>query len=600
MPLAAIAWVKPATVARASSTRAALSRAAFSRSSRPMRPRSRDRVTAASGASSARIARARSSQPGSSGEKIAATAIDRMPLARIRRAACRMPASSNGTIGRPSKSCPPSSMNTSPRTEPARSSGQSQNGGSEALAGSPMRTAATRARSRRWTTALTKWVVPITTPSIVPRATSGWRASFASAVTMPAVTSAVVGVLIACTTRPSSSSTASVLVPPTSMPIRRIAPSLPLPRMRGRGREGVEDRTEVEVIAEGARPDMLEPLLCQKDRRGRERHDRHAPAIADRLGAEGLARDGVENADQIGRHRERHFIAPRHYPLVLERDLEPRAAILVEPVDRRSAAQKPLGRAAGDIDDLAPEKHLTLCFVEDCGDRIGVMALSGAHSVANADRLRHREVDAPRLHLVPGARRFTGRGDRAHLDTDLAADPLHPLPARDLGHDRLDAARVVEHAGIRAQIAHRYTRHLRLGVGAAHRVGVDYREAEMGRRHQWLDAVAATDLERHDRAEFLAQQRLLDPDGAGDIAAVGEALLADQRRPHIRNHSDPIRVGEVERRHQLDTVPLGIKPEHAQEPEIGTPATAGAENPGADRQRLDIVECQFSHQAPIS
>src|SRR6516162_4722067 len=268
-------------------------------------------------------------------------------------------------------------MNTSPRTEWARSSGQSQNGGNEALAGNPMRTAATRARSRRWTTALTKWVVPITTPSIAPRATSGWPASSARAVTMPAVTSAVVGVLIACTTRPSSSSTASVLVPPTSMPIRRIAPTLPLPRMRGREWEGVEDRTEVEVIAEGARPDMLEPLLCQKDRRGRERHDRHAPAIADRLGAKGLARDGVEHADQIGRHRQRHSIAPRHHPLVLERDLQLRAAILVEPVDRRAATQIALCRAAGDIDDLAAEKQLTLSFVEDRSDRVLVMALCG-------------------------------------------------------------------------------------------------------------------------------------------------------------------------------------------------------------------------------
>jgi hypothetical protein len=182
----------------------------------------------------------------------------------------------------------------------------------------------------------------------------------------------------------------------------------------------------------------------------------------------------------------------------------------------------------------------------------------------------------------------------------LQVDPLHPLPARHLGHDRLDAARVIEHAGIRAQVTDRDTRHLRFGVGAAHRIGIDHRETEMGRRHQWLDAIAATDFERHDRAKFLTEQALLDLDGAGDVAAVGEALLADQRRPHIRDHRDPIGVGDVKRRHQRDTVPLGIKPAHVQEPEIGTPATAGAENPGPDRQRLDIVECQFSHQAPIS
>src|SRR6516165_10634761 len=316
-----------------------------------------------------------------------------------------------------------------------------------------MRTAATRERSRRWTTALTKCVVPITTPSIAPRATAGWPASSASAVTMPAVTSAVVGVLTACTTRPSSSSTASVLVPPTSIPIRRIAPTLPLPRMREW--EGVEDRAEVEVVAEGTRPDMLEPLRRQKDRRGRERYDRDAPAIADRLGTEGLARDGVENADQIRRHRQRHSVAPRHNPLVLKRDLKARAAILVESFDRRAAAQIALGRAAGDIDDLAAEEEQALPLVEDRGDRVFVTALCGAHPTADADRLRHREVNAPLLDFVPGARRFAGRGDRAHFDAYLAADPLHPLPARHFGDHRLDAARVIEHAGIRAQIADR-------------------------------------------------------------------------------------------------------------------------------------------------
>ena len=45
----------------------------------------------------------------------------------------------------------------------ARSFGQSTKGGSEAPDGRPMRIAATRVRSRRCTTALVKWVVPIIT-----------------------------------------------------------------------------------------------------------------------------------------------------------------------------------------------------------------------------------------------------------------------------------------------------------------------------------------------------------------------------------------------------------------------------------------------------
>jgi hypothetical protein len=53
----------------------------------------------------------------------------------------------------------------------------------------------------------------------------------------------------------------------------------------------------------------------------------------------------------------------------------------------------------------------------------------------------------------------------------------------------------------------------------------------VGRRHQRLDAVAAADLERHDRVELRSQQPLLNFDRAGDVAAVGEPLLADKRRP---------------------------------------------------------------------
>ena len=213
--------------------------------------------------------------------------------------------------------------------------------------------------------------------------------------------------------------------------------------------------------------------------------------------------------------------------------------------------------------------------------------------MADADRLRHGEVDAPLLDFAPGARRFAGGRDRAHLDADLAAGPLHPLPIRHLGHHRLDAARVVEHAGIGAQIADRDAGHLRLGIGAAHRVGVDHRQAEMRRRHQGLDGVAAADFERHDGAEFVAEQFLLDLDRAGDVAAVGEALLPDQWRAHVRDHRDPILVGEVERRDQRHPMPLGIKPAHVEEPEIGAAAAAGAEDPGADRKAFDVVEGDF-------
>ena len=47
---------------------------------------------------------------------------------------------------------------------------------------------------------------------------------------------------------------------------------------------------------------------------------------------------------------------------------------------------------------------------------------------------------------------------------------------------------------------------------------------------------------------------------------------------------------EVERRHQLHAVALGIEPAQVEQAEIGAAAAAGAEDPGADRERFDFLE----------
>src|SRR6185503_2695205 len=121
---------------------------------------------------------------------------------------------------------------------------------------------------------------------------------------------------------------------------------------------------------------------------------------------------------------------------------EPAAAVVVEPIDNGSAAQKPLGRPPRDIDDFAAEQLFALRLVEDRGNGIFVAPHRLLDPPADADRLRHGEVDAPFLDLAACTRGFAGRGDRAHLDADLAARPFHPTPTRRLCHDRLDAARV--------------------------------------------------------------------------------------------------------------------------------------------------------------
>src|SRR3981189_3439214 len=168
-------------------------------------------------------------------------------------------------------------MKISPRTPAARSCGQSQNGGREALAGMPIRMAATFIKCRRWTTALTKCVVPITTASTGTRAAGSARNAF-KASRMPDVTSIVVGRLTVKTTLSPSSSTASVLVPPTSIPMRRITLH-----------SSLENGTKIQVVAEGAGPDEFQAARAGQDGGSPQRHHGDALAVADRLGADGMA-----------------------------------------------------------------------------------------------------------------------------------------------------------------------------------------------------------------------------------------------------------------------------------------------------------------------
>src|ERR671935_1866155 len=100
-------------------------------------------------------------------------------------------------------------------------------GGSDRVAGRPSRTAATWARSRRWTTALVNWVVPIITALIWSVATWVCASNWFRAATMPVVMSAELFILTHSTGRLPSISTASVFVPPTSIPTRSMLLSPP-------------------------------------------------------------------------------------------------------------------------------------------------------------------------------------------------------------------------------------------------------------------------------------------------------------------------------------------------------------------------------------
>ena len=99
------------------------------------------------------------------------------------------------------------------------SSGQPIFGGKPRPDGAAIRIAATSASSRRSTTALVNCVVPSMTASTEASIPGRSESMSSSAFRMPVSTSAEVSAFVEATTESPSSRTASVCVPPTSIPI---------------------------------------------------------------------------------------------------------------------------------------------------------------------------------------------------------------------------------------------------------------------------------------------------------------------------------------------------------------------------------------------
>src|SRR5262249_9065452 len=76
---------------------------------------------------------------------------------------------------------------------------------------------------------------------------------------------------------------------------------------------------------------------------------------------------------------------------------------------------------------------------------------------------------------------------------------------------------------------------------------------------------------------------------------VAEALLTHQRRAHVRDDGDQIVVFERGGLHQRHTTPGAIELTDVQVGMVWTAAAAGAKNPRANRERLEIVFADRTH-----
>ncbi len=64
----------------------------------------------------------------------------------------------------------------------------------------------------------------------------------------------------------------------------------------------------------------------------------------------------------------------------------------------------------------------------------------------------------------------------------------------------------------------------------------------------------------------------------------------DERRPHVRDDRHTVVVGEILGIHERDDLAVSVELPEVQQRQVRAAAAAGAEDPGADRDRFDLVE----------
>src|SRR5499426_3914642 len=254
---------------------------------------------------------------------------------------------SRGDMSRPSNSMPPSTIVVPTEMASVRSRGHPNIGRTLRVAGPPILITATRRRFRRSSTALVAWVVPSMTWLIRRGSAPGACSTVSIALVIPPVMSGVHGTLALATTRSAGSMiTASVLVPPTSMPRR----------CSGTGMGELLHGQVIEVVAERPRPGHGDPALGPPDRIACESDHRHPLPVPQYLGGDRVGGLPVQHRDQVG-HRGEHAPAfQRHQVLVLQLQPDQPAYVLPEALDHHAAPDEPTGRVPLDVQHLASDQ----------------------------------------------------------------------------------------------------------------------------------------------------------------------------------------------------------------------------------------------------
>src|SRR5215469_14174505 len=265
---------------------------------------------------------------------------------------------SSGDRSRPSNSIPPSMISAPTDTASARSFGHSNIGRMLCVAGPPSLTTATRRSFLRSSTAFVAWVVPSMTWVIRRGSAPGARNTVSMAAMMPPVMSGVHGTLALAITRSAGSMmTASVLVPPTSMPRRQ----------SGAGTGKFLHGHVTEVVTEGPRPSDRDPRTGPPDRVTGKGDHRDPLPVGDPLGHDRIRRLAVQHRDQVRDGGEHPATFQRHEVLVLQFQPQQPAGIVTEALDHHAAPDEAARGTPFDVRHLAADQPECTDFRDQCG-----------------------------------------------------------------------------------------------------------------------------------------------------------------------------------------------------------------------------------------
>ena len=232
------------------------------------------------------------------------------------------------------------------------------------------------------------------------------------------------------------------------------------------------------------------------------------------------------------------------------------------------------------------------------GDRVVAAAARLVHGAADADRPAGAVEDAVLLDLGAGA------GPRQVAETA----PISPstLRAIRLIHCGSAARGMITSVSRMSAIASGSAGRPAMakliiwasGKARTHRIGIDHGQAGHRRDHQRLQGVGAADLDRHHGAEPAVEMALQRQHRLGREARVRQPLAADQRRADAGDDRHRVVVGQLFRIQQRDARALPRTGLQIEQRQVGIAAAAGAENPGAGRQRFELVAFDRAHWLP--